>query len=104
LFDFKTGEFLSDFDEMFTNKACLDVVLHCDFSIALLYKDFRRSHVKHKTKFWTSGRQYNESTFEDIRCGINVHETTVRIKKENTKISYREGLIGTELGLMQSVK
>ena len=39
-----------------------------------------------------------------LRCGINVHETTVRIKKENTKISYREGLIGTELGLMQSVK
>jgi hypothetical protein len=38
-----------------------------------------------------------------LRCGINVHETTVRKKKENTKISYREGLIVTELGLMQSV-
>jgi hypothetical protein len=25
------------------------------------------------------------------------------VKKENTKISYREGLIVTELGLMQSV-
>ena len=39
-----------------------------------------------------------------LRCGINVHETTVHRKKENIKIAYREGLIVTELGLMQSVK
>jgi len=38
-----------------------------------------------------------------LRGGINVHETTVRKKKENTKISYREGLIVTELEIMQSV-
>ena len=66
-FFFKTllqGEFfLMNFLQ---TKTCLNVVLHCDFSIILLSKDFKSSHVKHKTKFWTSRRQYNESTFEDI--------------------------------------
>jgi hypothetical protein len=33
-----------------------------------------------------------------LRCGINVHETTIGGKKENANISYREGLKVTELG------
>jgi hypothetical protein len=51
-FFFKTllqGEFfLMNFLQ---TKTCLNVVLHCDFSIILLSKDFKSSHVKHKTKF-----------------------------------------------------
>lgn len=48
-------------------KTCLNVVLHCDFSLILSSKDFKSSYVKHNTNFWMTRTQYNESTFEEIK-------------------------------------